>query len=177
MNKLVHLFVSKDTQHGILQVYHQRLTVAVSVFHAYGHQWPCQILFHPRKCKHFGLSDGEGCERFWSSIKRLIPSMRVSGVSGSDCLIIMYMLIYHIRAYQAFHRRWTLDRQFIHTQTDNLRLLGRFLVRRRNAALKRLTNVEEVLGSHRLDEALLRCEWEHQVQVQTEKLTRKNNYS
>jgi hypothetical protein len=28
----------------------------------------------------FGLSDGEGCERFWSAIKPLIPSLRVSGV-------------------------------------------------------------------------------------------------
>ena len=27
-----------------------------------------------------GLSDGEGCERFWSAIKGLIPSLRISGV-------------------------------------------------------------------------------------------------
>ncbi|KAG1781441.1 hypothetical protein EV702DRAFT_1177262 [Suillus placidus] len=35
----------------------------IAVFHAYGHQWPCQIIYHPRKCEGFGLSDGEGCER------------------------------------------------------------------------------------------------------------------
>jgi hypothetical protein len=58
-----------------------RITFAVAVFHAYGHQWPCQIIYHPRKCKGFGLSDGEGCERLWSSLKQLIPSLRVSGVS------------------------------------------------------------------------------------------------
>jgi hypothetical protein len=39
-----------------------RITFAVSVFHAYGHQWPCQIVYHPRKRAGFGLSDGEGCE-------------------------------------------------------------------------------------------------------------------
>ena len=58
----------------------RRLMFALSVFHAFGHQWPCQVVYHPRKCIGFGLSDGEGCERFWSSIQRLIPSLRVSGV-------------------------------------------------------------------------------------------------
>ncbi|KAG1858086.1 hypothetical protein F4604DRAFT_1882907 [Suillus subluteus] len=37
-----------------------RITFAVAIFHAYGHQWPCQIIYHPRKCEGFGLSDGEG---------------------------------------------------------------------------------------------------------------------
>lgn len=65
---------------GFLSQYLHRMTFAISVFHAYGHQWPCQVVYHPRKRKGFGLSDGEGCERFWSSIKKLIPSLRVSGV-------------------------------------------------------------------------------------------------
>lgn len=26
-----------------------RIAFAVAVFHAYGHQWPCQIVYHPRK--------------------------------------------------------------------------------------------------------------------------------
>ncbi|KAI6141451.1 hypothetical protein BKA82DRAFT_4331722 [Pisolithus tinctorius] len=58
-----------------------RLKFGISVFHAYGHQWPCQIVYHPRKCVGFGLSDGEGCEWLWSSLKMLIPILRVSGVS------------------------------------------------------------------------------------------------
>lgn len=57
-----------------------RITFGVSVFHAYGHQWACQVVYHPRKCRGFGLSDGEGCERFWSAIRKLIPTLRVSGV-------------------------------------------------------------------------------------------------
>ncbi|KAG2074356.1 hypothetical protein BDR04DRAFT_1115590 [Suillus decipiens] len=28
-----------------------------AIFHAYGHQWPYQIIYHLRKCKGFGLSD------------------------------------------------------------------------------------------------------------------------
>lgn len=64
----------KDVRH--------RITFAISVFHAYGHQWACQVIYHPRKCVGFGLTDGEGCERFWSAIKKLIPMLRVSGVRG-----------------------------------------------------------------------------------------------
>jgi Kyakuja-Dileera-Zisupton transposase len=66
---------------GFLEEFMARIIFALAVFHAYGHQWPCQLIYHPRKCEGFGLSDGEGCERFWSSIKLLIPSMRVAGVS------------------------------------------------------------------------------------------------
>ncbi|KAJ7821848.1 hypothetical protein B0H13DRAFT_2241700 [Mycena leptocephala] len=49
-----------------------RLQFAVSVLHAFGHHWVCQMLF-------FGLSDGEGCERFWHSISKLIGYLRVCG--------------------------------------------------------------------------------------------------
>ena len=66
---------------GFLKEYLDRMTFGVSVLHAYGHEWPCQLIYHPRKREGFGLSDGEGCERFWSSIKKLIPGLRVSGVS------------------------------------------------------------------------------------------------
>jgi hypothetical protein len=58
-----------------------RFQFGVSVFHAYGHQWPCQIIYHPRKHEGFGLSDGEGCKRLWSALKPLISPLRVSGVS------------------------------------------------------------------------------------------------
>jgi hypothetical protein len=71
---------------GFLGSYLSRLRFAVSVFHAYGHQWACQVVYHPRKREGFGLTDGEGCERFWSSIRKLIPVLRVSGVS---CEFIM----------------------------------------------------------------------------------------
>ncbi|KAF8868724.1 hypothetical protein CPB84DRAFT_1818988 [Gymnopilus junonius] len=45
----------------------------------FGISWPCQIIYHPHKCPGFGLTDGEGCECFWSFIKSLIPSLHVSG--------------------------------------------------------------------------------------------------
>ena len=70
--------------------YRKRMEYGVSVFHAPGHEWACQIVYHPRKRKGFGRSDGEGCERFWWKLSPLIPNLRVSG--------------YYIRLY-------TLDRQ------------------------------------------------------------------
>lgn len=57
-----------------------RIDFAVSIFHAYGHQWACQLVYHPRKREGFGLTDGETCERVWSQLKFLIPVCRVSGV-------------------------------------------------------------------------------------------------
>jgi hypothetical protein len=62
-----------------------RFHFAISVFHAYGHQWPCQVVYHPRKRQGFGLSDGEGCEQLWSALKPLIGPLRVSGVSLAAC--------------------------------------------------------------------------------------------
>ena len=67
--------------------YLPQLKFGISVFHAFGHQWLCQLLYHPRKCIGFGLTDGEGCERFWSAIKKLIPVLRVSSVS--ICLLFV----------------------------------------------------------------------------------------
>ena len=65
---------------GFLRSLLPRISFGISVFHAFGHQWPCQLIYHPRKHQGFGLSDGEGCERFWSAIKGLIPSLHNSGV-------------------------------------------------------------------------------------------------
>lgn len=65
---------------GFLKKYLPRLDFAISVFHAFGHGWACQCIYHPRKRCGFGLSDGEGCERFWHSISKLIAFLRVCGV-------------------------------------------------------------------------------------------------
>ena len=77
---------------GFLDRYIERLTFGISVFHAFGHQWVCQIIYHPRKRTGFGLSDGEGCERFWHSISRLIAYLRVCGV-GQHIIFLTRKLI------------------------------------------------------------------------------------
>lgn len=48
------------------------------IFHTFAHEYSCQILFSPRNIPGAGLTDGEGCERFWALIRHLIPSLRTS---------------------------------------------------------------------------------------------------
>ncbi|KAG2047005.1 hypothetical protein BDR06DRAFT_985353 [Suillus hirtellus] len=123
-----------------------RISFAVAVFHVYGHQWPCQIIYHPRKREGFGLSDGEGCERLWSSLKQLIPSLQVSGFHQH--LFILNVQIRHLdtKSIQGYghwlHRRW------IHCQT------------KKNVALDSLLDLD-------IDEDMLRAQWKVQIAHQT----------
>lgn len=48
--------------------------------HAYGHEWACQLVFNPRLSVGLGLSDGEGTERLWSRMIKLIGIERSSSV-------------------------------------------------------------------------------------------------
>ena len=57
---------------GFLECYIDRLTFAVSVFHAFGHGWPFQLIYHPHECIGYGFSDGESCERLWQLISSLM---------------------------------------------------------------------------------------------------------
>lgn len=51
--------------------------------HAYGHQWSCQLVYNPRLREGFGLTDGEGVERLWSRMRKLIGVCRNSAVSSA----------------------------------------------------------------------------------------------
>ena len=113
-------------KYDFLSDYHDRIIFGISVFHAYGHQWACQIIYHPRKCKGFGLSDGEGCERFWSSIKPLIPFLRVSG---------------------HFNHIYTIDAQVRHLDINSRLSLGRWLKRRWVNTVEHIHEVIEILDS------------------------------
>ncbi|KAF8835150.1 hypothetical protein BDN67DRAFT_871741, partial [Paxillus ammoniavirescens] len=46
--------------------------------HAYGHEWACQLVFNPCLTVGLGLSDGEGTERLWSRLIKLIGIERSS---------------------------------------------------------------------------------------------------
>jgi hypothetical protein len=65
----------------LMPQYLDQLKFSVSIFHAYGHQWACQLWYHPQKSAIWGLSNGEGCEHFWSELWKLIPCLHVTGVS------------------------------------------------------------------------------------------------
>ncbi|GBE80067.1 hypothetical protein SCP_0212700 [Sparassis crispa] len=130
-----------------------RIMFAVSIFHVYGHQWPCQLIYHPRKCIGFGLTDGEGCERFWSSIRKLIPSLRVSG--------------YH-------QRLFILDAQVKYLDQQSLFSLGHWLNKKwKQCQAKRLVAAEAVEQCGITDE-VLREQWAAQVRDQTKPAPRRS---
>ncbi|KAF9506854.1 hypothetical protein BS47DRAFT_1367076 [Hydnum rufescens UP504] len=64
---------------NLLPQWMPRIVFGISVFHAYGHQWVCQLWYHPQKGNIWGLTDREGCERLWSDLQSLIPNLRVTG--------------------------------------------------------------------------------------------------
>src|SRR6266511_3605273 len=136
-------------KHGFLPDMTDRIVFGLAVFHAYGHQWPCPLIYHPRKCVGFGLSDGEGCERFWGSIKALIPNLRVSG--------------YHNRIY-------TLNTQIKHLDMKSLHSLGAWLSRKWMKLIDRRANVQKILqGLAEQGKSLdfLDNQWKEQVKDQT----------
>lgn len=53
-----------------------RLMFATSLFHAYVHEWSCQLDYNPRLNEGWGLSDGEGMERIWSDFEPLVRALR-----------------------------------------------------------------------------------------------------
>jgi len=133
-----------------------RIFFGISVFHAYGHQWPCQITYHPRKCPGFGLSDGESCERFWSSVKLLIPSLRVSGY---------------------YNRIYTLDTQVKHLDYKSLLDLGNWLWRKWLSTAERKKSVMDILKllfAQGLTSDFLRGQWLQQMVEQTKPLKKQS---
>ncbi|KAF9502916.1 hypothetical protein BS47DRAFT_1374510 [Hydnum rufescens UP504] len=56
-----------------------QIVFGISVFHAYCHQWVCQLWYNPRKGGVWGLTDGEGCECLWNDLQHLIPNLCVTG--------------------------------------------------------------------------------------------------
>jgi hypothetical protein len=67
-----------------------RILFVTTAMHAYGHQWACQLKYNPRLQKGLGLTDGEGVERTWSKLRKLIVIVRTSSVS---CLSLIYFEI------------------------------------------------------------------------------------
>lgn len=104
-----------------------RLEFGVSIFHAYGHQWVCQLWYHPCKRALWGLSDGEGCERFWSELRRLIPGLRVT----------------------SYHRRlFIIDLQVEHVDEIKQLGAGKWLQDRVRRARDHLQEAQKKLGKH-----------------------------
>ncbi|KAJ7689373.1 hypothetical protein B0H14DRAFT_2652810 [Mycena olivaceomarginata] len=128
---------------GFLGRYLHCILFAVSVFHAFAHRWACQLIYHPLKCCGFGF---KGCERFWHSISKLIPYLRVAG--------------YHNRLH-------TINSQIEHADKVSLRRLGSWLVCQTVHCEGKRREAKRELTECGIEEDVLREEWKKQVAAQT----------
>ncbi|KAJ7784892.1 hypothetical protein DFH07DRAFT_763508 [Mycena maculata] len=136
---------------GFLAQFLHRLAFAVAMFHAFGHDGACQLIYHPRKRVGFGFTNGEGCERFWHTIAHLIAHLRISS--------------YH-------HRLYTLDMQAKHADEANLFKLAEWNYRQKLHSAAKHVAGQAVLRECGHSIKLLRKQWEDQVKAQTMPLAR-----
>ncbi|KAH9810020.1 hypothetical protein DFH28DRAFT_903454 [Melampsora americana] len=94
-----------------------RLSFATSVFHAYVHNWTCQLQYNPRYNELWGLSDGEGLERLWSFLSPLVPPLRTS-TRWHRLLAIARRINYYSRGIQDGSAAWLLKRLMVAMATD-----------------------------------------------------------
>ncbi|KIK51700.1 hypothetical protein GYMLUDRAFT_181113 [Collybiopsis luxurians FD-317 M1] len=134
---------------GFLKPYMSCTTFSISIFHAFSHQWPCQIIYHLCKTIGYGLLDGEGAERLWHSLSQLIAYGQVAG--------------FHVRMYH-------LNSQLEFANEEGLFKLGGWLRCKLFACNAKWMEATQVLASCRFEEQVLYNEWEKQVQVQTKPL-------
>ncbi|KAI6109226.1 hypothetical protein EV401DRAFT_2059657 [Pisolithus croceorrhizus] len=125
---------------GFLKSFLPHISFAISVFHAFGHQWAHQLIYHPCKQEGFGLSDGEGCEHFWSSIKGLIPSLQ------------------HL---------FVIDFQVHHLDMKSLTGLGNWLLHCWYHCQEKKGAASKGLRRCGVDIPTLQAQWEAQVSAQT----------
>ncbi|KAE9397534.1 hypothetical protein BT96DRAFT_957901 [Gymnopus androsaceus JB14] len=121
----------------------------VSIFHAFGHQWPCQMIYHPQKCIGCSLSDGKGCKHHWHSLSYLIEYGQVAG--------------YYVWMYN-------LDSQLNFNNEEGLSKLGVWLHWKVIACESKLNEAEEVLRKCGFSEDVLQQEWDAQIKAQTKPL-------
>ncbi|KAF7971664.1 hypothetical protein HWV62_20634 [Athelia sp. TMB] len=124
----------------------QRILFATTAMHAYAHQWSCQLMYNPRLKPELGLSDGEGVERLWSRLRKLIGVTRTAGRR---------------------RRIWILDRQLTFVGFDMRDGLGDWIRRKlKHGVIAMTAESQKTLNSCEASEAELREQWKSQVDAQ-----------
>ncbi|SCV73069.1 BQ2448_6994 [Microbotryum intermedium] len=132
-----------------------RLEFATSVFHAFAHQWSCQVEFNPQLISNFGCTDGEGCECLWSSLRSLTSMNRPSTRS---------------------HRLDNVARRSIEPNRSSMDNLGYWMHRKHTRAGTKLEQAQACLdrvkeSDPRWTESALLLQWEDQRTAQAAKTT------
>ncbi|KAG6816073.1 hypothetical protein H0H93_008564, partial [Arthromyces matolae] len=123
-----------------------RLQFATSAMHAYVHQWACQLVYNPRLRVGLGLTDGEGVERLWSRLRKLVGITRTS---------------------HRGRRIWMLDRQVRLIGLEHRDDLGLWIHRRLSKGVEGQDEAaRKTLLECNIPESTLRAQWELQRKSQ-----------
>ncbi|KAG2113977.1 hypothetical protein DEU56DRAFT_874329 [Suillus clintonianus] len=134
------------SQYHILDVsITSRLRFATTAMHVYGHEWGCQLVYNPRMCVGMGLSDGEGTERLWSRLIRLIGIERSSSRQ---------------------RRLWLIDRQAASIGAEMCTDLGDWIKRRFRGIKTQVNTTEDILNHCGVSIEDLRSLWADQRRAQ-----------
>lgn len=117
--------------------------VGTSVFHAYAHEWPCQLFFNPRLNEYWGLSDGEGLERVWSFHSPLISQLRYTTRNHRFSSLHFRSLYHNHMRLQDAGKPYILSTS-VHVLTQHC-TLAEWLVRKHKNALKVLEAAQKEL--------------------------------
>ncbi|KAF7334389.1 ULP-PROTEASE domain-containing protein [Mycena venus] len=127
--------------------FRERVSFIINAMHAYGHQWVCQLIYNPRLRRGVGLTDGEGVERFWSRIRKLIPLTRSQWLS---------------------RQIWMIDQYAAFVNDEGRESLGTWITRQQNKNLaKKQDAALKTLRECRVPVPELRQQWEAQKAAQT----------
>ncbi|KAG6890858.1 hypothetical protein C0992_012244 [Termitomyces sp. T32_za158] len=117
----------------------QRMGLATSAMHAFVHQWACQIVYNPQIRTGVGLTDGEGVERLWSRMQKLVAITRSCGRS---------------------RRLYIIDRHVASISQDLHDDLGSWIRCRLNKGTDgQSQQAREIITSCGIEEGVLRQEW------------------
>jgi len=142
-----------------------RIQFVTTAMHAYGHQWACQLAYNPRLCRGLGLTDGEGVERTWSRLRKLVGVVRSSSVMSINdvpTLVLIFTL-----SLQRARRIWMTDRQLSYIAIELREDLGDWIRRRLKRGIsEQKQKSEQVLSAIAISKGELHRQWELQKAAQ-----------
>ncbi|KAF8911099.1 hypothetical protein CPB84DRAFT_1842351 [Gymnopilus junonius] len=128
-----------------------------TAMHAYGHQWACQLMYNPRLCHGLGLTDGEGIERMWAHLRKLISIVRMSSHA---------------------HQLWLTDHQLSAIALELKDDLGDWLQRQQRCGMQEQSRkAKAIIEKSGMMEAELHAQWELQKSAQISVRAHKSNHT
>jgi Kyakuja-Dileera-Zisupton transposase len=124
------------------------------------------VVYHPQKRVGFGFTDGEGCERVWASLQKLIPGLRVSGVRDAKFLVFK---CFSDTSCQPHRRLYLLNLQLGHSTQQNLIQLGKWFKKKSKVLENKKQEASAYLKTIHISMAGLRSQWAEQRADVTEK--------